>query len=650
MLNKQHHLGLLAINPDAILLAALYCKRPYHKETKVKQVCLERGWRDHSESSSFRDRWNLWWRTSGFPLSQYKQLKPWQFTNHVPKGSSICRKDSLARYLRCMKKVYGSIYDFSPPGYNLPLEYTKLVAECSRRRGSLSCNNLSKPYLPPMVPPFRHAPSSSKCSSSACSASIANMIDNPPRIPWSFFGTGNPWEDVWICKPVGQSQGRGIFLFREPSELCYDSNAVVQRYIPNPLLIGGYKFDLRLYVCVPSFHPLVVYLYQDGLARFATDKFALGDLSNVFRHLTNSSLNKLGPGYTEKKERVGAGCKWTLKQLRHYFHQTGVADWFLWQQVSVLVVLTVLSQVAGVPSSPANCFEFFGFDVLIDSSLRPWLLEVNVSPALGTDCDADASVKKPMLHDLFDLLGFPVCNTGLNLFTLWDSNLEQSNQGEEEDKKSTSVRSPKSDRDGEVDEDSFPSPDDQGEGATRPGRRRKTMGELWHKNNLKAKPMNVRNVRACRTTEVVMMEGGEEDSPWVKCTQVNPTVTRRGFRGHQHHRSHSEDPPRPTAAVWGNGKDWGAATPREGGWVRVYPFGLPPPKPPSPYPGVVGPEIGARSRGHQQEVRLTVLEVQRFWKAARDVWRNHSDKPDQSCDLLLKKKLSMNGTLWKPKK
>ncbi|KAG8234640.1 hypothetical protein J437_LFUL006528, partial [Ladona fulva] len=337
---------------------------------------MERGWRDHNESSSFKDKWNLWWRTSGFPLSHHKQLKQWQFTNHVPKGSSICRKDSLARYLRCMKKVYGSIYDFSPPGYNLPLEYTKLVAECSRRRGSIT--NSSNINLSTVIPAYQvHSSlcsSSSNLSSLSCASSFAS-VSNTPISSWGFFGTGNSWEDVWICKPVGQSQGRGIFLFREPSELCYDSNAVVQRYIPNPLLIGGYKFDLRLYVCVPSFHPLVVYLYQDGLARFATDKFALGDLSNVFRHLTNSSLNKLGPGYTEKKERVGAGCKWTLKQLRHYFHQTGVSDWFLWQQISVLVVLTVLSQAAGVPSSPANCFEFFGFDVLIDSSLRPWLLE-----------------------------------------------------------------------------------------------------------------------------------------------------------------------------------------------------------------------------------------------------------------------------------
>lgn len=91
------------------------------------------------------------------------------------------------------------------------------------------------------------------------------------------------------------------------SELTYDANAIVQRYIEKPLLIGGYKFDLRLYVCVPSYHPVTVYMYNEGLARFGTDKFNLNDLRNPFRHLTNSSLNKLGPGYSEMKDRIGSG-------------------------------------------------------------------------------------------------------------------------------------------------------------------------------------------------------------------------------------------------------------------------------------------------------------------------------------------------------
>ena len=57
----------------------------------------------------------------------------------------------------------------------------------------------------------------------------------------------------------------------------YSESVVIQKYITNPLLLDGYKFYLRLYVVVTSFQPLEAFLYQDGFARFALDKFNTQD-------------------------------------------------------------------------------------------------------------------------------------------------------------------------------------------------------------------------------------------------------------------------------------------------------------------------------------------------------------------------------------
>lgn len=58
------------------------------------------------------------------------------------------------------------------------------------------------------------------------------------------------------------------------------------------MLINGLKFDLRIYVALTSINPLRIYVYEEGLARFASEKYDTSDLKNVYSHLTNYSINK----------------------------------------------------------------------------------------------------------------------------------------------------------------------------------------------------------------------------------------------------------------------------------------------------------------------------------------------------------------------
>lgn len=75
-------------------------------------------------------------------------------------------------------------------------------------------------------------------------------------------------------KPANSSRGRGIHIIDDLNELNVDETSVISLYIGNPLLINSHKFDLRIYVVVTSYEPLRVYVYKEGLARFASESYS----------------------------------------------------------------------------------------------------------------------------------------------------------------------------------------------------------------------------------------------------------------------------------------------------------------------------------------------------------------------------------------
>uniref|UniRef100_A0A8C2NC21 Tubulin tyrosine ligase-like family, member 2 n=2 Tax=Cricetulus griseus TaxID=10029 RepID=A0A8C2NC21_CRIGR len=322
----------------------------------VQSVLLERGWDQFDEQHQDVEDWNLYWRRSSFRMAEHINVKPWQRLNHHPGTITLTRKDCLAKHLAHMRRLYGrSLYEFTPLTFIMPSDYTKFIAEYFKEKQVLG----TKPTY-------------------------------------------------WISKPAKLSRGRGIIIFSDIRDLIFNSTYVVQKYICNPLLVGRYKCDLRVYVCVTGFRPLTIYMYREGLVRFATEKFDLRNLEDSYAHLTNSSINKDGASYQKIKEVVGQGCKWTLSRFFSYLRNWDVDDLLLWRKINHMVILTVLAMAPSVPVA-YNCFELFGFDILIDDNLKPWLLEVNYSPALSLDCSTDVSVKRSLVHDIIEL----ICLNGL---------------------------------------------------------------------------------------------------------------------------------------------------------------------------------------------------------------------------------------------
>eukprot|EP00891_Asterochloris_glomerata_P009798 jgi/Astpho2/9798/fgenesh1_pm.00149_%23_31_t len=324
-----------------------------------------RGWIRHSQGDA-EDDWEIYWASVTSikqlfsPDSQFR-LEAHQIVNHFPNHYELTRKDLLVknvkRYIKQLRKEASSaaeIPDFVPVTYMLPQDYSLFVEE------------------------FRKTPV------------------------------------TWIMKPTSKAQGRGIFLINKLSQVKkwatanlpsavkpQMENYVVSRYIENPLLIGGKKFDLRVYIVVLNYKPLKVYKSSLGFARFCNIKYSseLAEMDNQFVHLTNVAIQKHGEQYNSSH-----GNKWPLTNLRLYLEAAcgEEATDKLFADIRMVIVHS-LKACQNIMINDRHCFELYGYDIIVDDTLRPWLIEVNASPSLSATTPSDRILKSKVIHDTLQL-------------------------------------------------------------------------------------------------------------------------------------------------------------------------------------------------------------------------------------------------------
>ena len=213
---------------------------------------------------------------------------------------------------------------------------------------------------------------------------------------------------TFIIKPDDGSQGDGIFLAQKPRDLCHLQSSrkfIAQRYISEPMLCDGYKFDLRIYVVITSLTPLRAYLCKEGLVRLATTPYvkpSAGNLSKFTMHLTNYSLNKRSTDFDHGGGEKGLGSKRSMMAVIRDLTELGKLSKpdETWALIRTLVRNTIAvmqphlkanalaaSDVNGgnVKYDTGKCFQIFGFDVVLDNEGIPFLLEVNSNPSMCID-------------------------------------------------------------------------------------------------------------------------------------------------------------------------------------------------------------------------------------------------------------------------
>ena len=78
------------------------------------------------------------------------------------------------------------------------------------------------------------------------------------------------FKHMYIMKPTNSSCGRGIKVIGKKTNVKKRSGYLVSQYLAKPHLLKGHKYDMRIYVLVSCYDPLKIYLFEEGLVRFAT--------------------------------------------------------------------------------------------------------------------------------------------------------------------------------------------------------------------------------------------------------------------------------------------------------------------------------------------------------------------------------------------
>eukprot|EP00750_Incisomonas_marina_P027818 INCI6238.8.p1 GENE.INCI6238.8~~INCI6238.8.p1 ORF type:complete len:1243 (+),score=184.10 INCI6238.8:257-3985(+) len=361
--------------------------------------------------------------------------------SNVPGIDELCNKNQLTRKLCVMKEKHPQQYRFYPKSWCLPADFSRFEAFVIRKEE----RRLREEF--------------------PVHAKIPGIPSTPLRAPTTF-----------IAKPNQACQGKGIFLFQHMED--FDRKVmpcVVQLYISRPLtLLGGYKFDLRVYVLVASVRPLRLFIFRDGIVRICSVRYeapTVENLHNSRMHLSNFAINKETPPPSRSNDATMDGRRRSRRERskrgldasprsattaseggKPHEVKKSIA-WFLdtvsmnrgqnphdrggwpdakgagaggrdfWAEMDRLVCRSVLpakhilelyhdKHFGNTATVSAGAFHIIGFDVMVDADYRLWLVEMNAMPSLAGGSPLDCTIKSAVLKGARDIVSARIYASG----------------------------------------------------------------------------------------------------------------------------------------------------------------------------------------------------------------------------------------------
>ena len=167
---------------------------------------------------------------------------------------------------------------------------------------------------------------------------------------------------------------------------------MIQRYLEDPLLYKGRKFDIRIFVLAVSDQKkdgLKVFVFRGGLARLSQYKYNK-DSKDLKVHLTNTCFQRQESSIDIEKLHIDI------------FDMEGINARKILSDIESIV--QKLFEVELNPKDYKSSFELFGLDFILDKDQRPLLLEVNSNPGLGQESLSSKKIKNKMLDRTLEII------------------------------------------------------------------------------------------------------------------------------------------------------------------------------------------------------------------------------------------------------
>ena len=182
----------------------------------------------------------------------------------------------------------------------------------------------------------------------------------------------------------------------------YQSKKILlQKYIENPLLYNGRKFDMRIWVLLT--HDMKVYIFKEGHLKATSYKYSL-DNKDFFVHLTNYSVQKYSNNFA--KYEVGNEISFDEFQenlSKDYNINIDVRKDILNKIKNVIAIsMKSVRKIINI-NNRKGCFEIFGYDLMFDIDLNPYLIEINTNPGLEISSPLISRLVPRMIDDALRL-------------------------------------------------------------------------------------------------------------------------------------------------------------------------------------------------------------------------------------------------------